>query len=232
MSRQLPLGLELHSPTRLDDYLAGDNRQVLRLLQQQLTPAGEAQLYITGTAGSGRTHLLLGQCNRVREQGWHPAYLPCAEMTGLSPAMLEGLEQYPLIAMDDVDRLAGDMAWETALFGLFNRARDHGCRLLFSAASAAPQAGFQLPDLRSRLAWGITYRLRPLDDTQLQQLLIRLAARRGLEMPKEVARYLVERHSRDIGRLTRLIERLDRDSLAEQRRLTIPFVRSRLNTPG
>ena len=229
MSRQLPLGLELHSPTRLEDYVAGGNHQVLLLLARQLTPEGEPQLYISGPPASGRTHLLLGQCHAARRRGWSPAYLPGAQRHELSPAMLEGLEQYPLIVVDDVDRLAGDAAWERALFGLFNRARDRGCRLLFSAGAAPAQAGFQLPDLRSRLAWGITYRLRPLDDAHRQQLLVQLAARRGLDMPGEVARYLLERHSRDIPELLRLLERLDRDSLAAQRRLTIPFVRERLD---
>jgi len=228
MKQQLPLGLQFHSPTRLEDYIAGDNLQVLCLLEQQLMPGGESQLYISGAPGSGRSHLLLGQCNAARDLGWTPVYLPCAEIIHLSPEVFDGLEQFPLIVIDDVDRLSAKETWETALFGLFNRAHDRGCRLLFSAATPAAQAGFQLPDLCSRLAWGVTYRLRPLNDQQRQSLLIQLAARRGLDMPKEVARYLLERHSRDIGELTRLIGRLDRDSLAEQRRLTIPFVRSRV----
>lgn len=230
MNRQLPLGLELRSPTRLDDYIAAENRQVLDLLQQQLTPEGEAQLYISGSPGSGRSHLLLGQCNAARELGWTLAYLPCQEIIGLSPEVLEGLEQYRLIVVDDVDRLAGNAAWEAALFGLFNRARDRDSRLLFSAEEAAPRAGFTLPDLRSRLAWGITYRIKPLDDEHRQLLLTQFAARRGLDMSSEVARYLLDRYSRDTGQLLQLIERLDHDSLAEQRRLTIPFVRSRLMT--
>lgn len=228
MSRQLPLGLELRGPTALDDFVAGHNSEVLDLLHRQLTEGGEHQLYIHGEPGSGRSHLLLGQCNAAHALGWSPAYLSAEEILEHPPQLLEGMEQYPLIAIDDVDRLAGNRPWELALFGLFNRAREQDCRLLFSAATAAPLAGFGLPDLSSRLAWGISYRLRPLDDAQRQQLLIGSATRRGLEMPEEVARYLVQRHSRDIPRLIKLVERLDRDSLAEQRRLTIPFVRARL----
>ncbi len=56
----------------------------------------------------------------------------------------------------------------------------------------------------------------------------RLAQRRGLELPTEVARYLLARCPRDPRALVALVERLDRDSLAEQRRLSIPFVRRRL----
>lgn len=229
MNRQLPLGLELRSPTRLDDFIAGDNREILELLHRQLTEQGEQQLYIHGAPGTGRSHLLLGQCNAARALGWSPAYLPAGEIIEHPPHLLEGMEQYPLIAIDDVDRFAGRKTWEVALFGLFNRAREQGCRLLFSSTAAAPLAGFGLPDLSSRLAWGVNYRLRPLDDLQRQQLLMGIASRRGLDMPLEVARYLLERYSRDLPRLTALVRRLDHDSLAEQRRLTIPFVRTRLS---
>ncbi len=229
MNPQLPLRLELPATSRLADFIAGPNAQVLDLLAQQRARQGERLLYISGESQSGRSHLLLGQCNALREAGDNPLYLPCREIVALSPGLFEGLEQYALIAFDDVDCLAGRDDWEQALFHLFNRAAPRGTRLLFSAGAAATRAGFRLPDLRSRLAWGITYRLRPLDDEQRQTLLRTLAARRGLEMPPEVARYLLERHSRAIGELERLVARLDRASLRAQRRLTIPFVRQLLD---
>jgi DnaA family protein len=229
MTRQLPLGLQLKAPTSLDDFVYGDDSPLLELLHQQRQAHGEPLIYLHGDPGSGRTHLLLGQCTAAQAQGMQIAYLPCREIADLAPQMLEGLEQLDLVAVDDVDLLAGQSDWETALFNLFNRARDAGCRLLLSANNAASQVPFKLPDLRSRLTWGVTYRLRPLNDTQRQQLLQNLAQRRGLQMPDDVARYLVERHSRDTLSLQKLIERLDRDSLAEQRRLSIPFVRTRLD---
>jgi len=229
MTRQLPLGLQLKAPTSLDDFVYGDDSPLIELLQQQRQPQGEMLIYLHGEPGSGRTHLLLGQCTAAQQQGLQIAYLPCGELTELAPQMLEGLEHLDLVAIDDVDLLAGQAEWETALFNLFNRARDAGCRLLISATGAAASLPFMLPDLRSRLGWGITYRLRPLSDVQRRNLLQNLARRRGLEMPDDVARYLVERHSRDTRSLCLLIERLDRDSLAEQRRLSIPFVRTRLD---
>jgi len=229
MTRQLPLGLQLKAPTSLEDFVYGDDSPLLELLHQQRRPHGEPLIYLHGDQASGRTHLLLGQCTAAQQQGMQVAYLPCRDLAELAPQMLEGLEHLNLVAIDDVDLLAGQAEWETALFNLFNRARDAGCRLLLSATSAATQLPFKLPDLRSRLSWGITYRLRPLSDSQRQKLLQNLAQRRGLQMPGDVARYLVERHSRDTHSLQRLIERLDHDSLAEQRRLSIPFVRTRID---
>ena len=225
--RQLPLALQLRNPTRLQDFVAGENAAVLELLEQQRSLA-EPLLYLCGEPASGRSHLLLGQCASAQDQGLQVAYLPGGQHAELHPQLLEGLEQLDLVAIDDVDRLAGQADWELALFNLFNRARAENCRLLFSAREIPAQAGFELPDLRSRLAWGISYRLQPLGDENLEHWLISLAQRRGLDMPEDVARYLLTRHSREQASLLALLDRLDRDSLAEQRRLSIPFVRTRL----
>lgn len=228
-ARQLPLALQLRGSTRLDDFVDADGEPLLDLLSRQRR-GEEPLLYIHGLTGSGRSHLLLGQCAATQQAGLQVAYLPCSEHPQLHPAMLQGLEQLDLLAIDDVDRLAGLDDWERALFNLFNQARERGCRLLFSAQAPAADAGFALADLRSRLGWGLTVGIRPLDDGGRERLLQVLAARRGLQMPDDVARYLVQRHPRDNPSLHRLVERLDHDSLAEQRRLSIPFVRSRIDT--
>ncbi len=229
MSRQLPLGLQLRSSTRLEDFVYGDDSPLLELLQQQLRSTGEPLIYLHGEHGCGRTHLLMGQCSEAQRMNLTVAYLPCSDIADLSPQVLESLEQLDLVAIDDVQLLAGRSDWETALFNLFNRARDSNCRLLIAADSPAARLPLSLADLRSRLGWGVSYRIKPLNDPQRRELIRSLAHRRGLQMPDQVARYLLERHSRDSHALTRLIERLDRDSLAEQRRLSIPFVRTRLN---
>lgn len=230
MSRQLPLGLQLRAPARLDDFVIARQSPLPGMLRAQLEPGGEPLIFLHGETGSGRTHLLTAQCTEAQQTGQTVAYLPCTEIAGLSPEMLDGLHQFDLVAIDDVEQLAGRADWERALFNLFNLARDAGCRLLVASRIPAKQLPLTLPDLRSRLTWGVTYRLKPLSDEQRRQLVINLASRRGLNMPDEVARYLVERHERDTHSLVRLVERLDRDSLAEQRRLSIPFVRTRLES--
>jgi DnaA family protein len=154
------------------------------------------------------------------------AYLPLREKHLLTPAMLEGMEQFDLLAIDDVDAIAGDIDWETGLFNLFNRCRDNNRRLLFSATCGPSALPIGLPDLRSRLSWGLTIALHALDDDGRRQLLKSLAERRAMRLPDDVARYLLERASRHPRDLVELVARLDQASLAEKRHLTIPFVRS------
>ena len=228
MNRQLPLALQLRQPPRLDDFVVGRNQAVLAALEAALTPLGESLIFLSGPAGSGRSHLLSGQCAQAQQHGLRCAYVPLRDHTDLDPAMLPGLEALDLVAVDDVDAIAGQMGWERALFGMFNRCRDSGTRLLFSADRGPAALALVLADLRTRLAWGLTMALRPLDDAGRQQLLQALATRRALDLPTEVARYLLERAPRHPRDLVRLIDQLDHASLAQQRRLTIPFVRDQL----
>lgn len=225
MSAQLPLALSLRHPPALDDFVVGRNGVVLQALHDALQPHGESLVFLAGPAGCGRSHLLMGQCAAAEQRGMRSLYLPLAAREELAPEMLEGLEAVDLLACDDVHAIAGREDWEQALFGLFNRCRERGTRMLFSADRGPAALPIGLADLRSRLSWGLTLALQPLDDAGRMALLQALARRRGLPLPAEVARYILERTGRDPRDLLATVQRLDRASLAEHRRLTVPFVR-------
>jgi DnaA family protein len=128
-------------------------------------------------------------------------------------------------AVDDVERL--DEAAQIALFNAINAARESGGRVL--AAGDAPPA--QLPlreDLKSRLAWGLVYEVKPLSDEERAQFLRSEAARRGMKLPDEVIAFLLTRMRRDLRSLTAILDRLDRFSLETKRPITLPMVRDAL----
>ena len=135
------------------------------------------------------------------------------------------------VSRDDVERVADHPAAELALFHLFNRARDQGQTLAMAATLPPAQLPIGLPDLASRLTWGLTLPVRALsgDDT-LQALSLR-ASHLGLQLPPAVGRYLMNRAPRDLPAQLALLDRLDQASLAAQRRLTIPFVKTLLEAP-
>jgi len=94
-------------------------------------------------------------------------------------------------------------------------------------ASTAPPASlrFRLPDLRSRLLAAAVHQLHELDEAGRIEVLEQRARRRGFDLPRESATYLVHRMPRDLPTLCAVLDRLDEAALAAQRRLTVPFLR-------
>ena len=226
---QLPLGLALKDSARFESYFPGQNGELVQHLQGAATGDGERLVYIAGPSGMGKTHLLQAACHSASQAGCSATYLPVRELLELAPVVLEDLEQLDLVCLDDVSAAAGHADWETALFDLFNRVRAADSTLLVAAEQRPDQSGFELPDLVSRLGWGVTYTLKPLGDEDVIASLACRARGRGLELPEETAQFMLRRFPRDLPTLFALFDTLDTASLIEQRRLTIPFVKSVLD---
>lgn len=226
--QQLTLPVNLRDDATLDNFLPlPGSETLLGALEQQLTDGGEAVIYLHGGEGSGKSHLLQACCHRA---GAGALYLPLADLVGYSPEeVLAGVADLRLICLDGLDAVAGNHAWEIALFDFYNRARETGARLLVAAACAPRAIALELEDLRSRMSWGVVYRLPSCDDEQKKAILQFRARRRGLTLPEEVANYLVSRAPRGLDLLLELLDQLDQASLEQKRALSIPFVKQTLN---
>ena len=220
---QLPLALRFPPDQRFDAFV-GMHAARVQLEAFATSPAGQA-LYVQGPPASGKTHLLLATCAAAEAQGHAVAYLSLARLRGRLAAAAEGLEHMGLVALDDIDAIAGDAADELSLFDLHNRLRDAGRGLLYAAREAPEGLPPGLPDLRSRLAHCTRIALQPLDDVGRARLLRERAAARGLAFEDAALEWMLRRCSRDLRSLTALFERLDHASLVAQRRLTVPFLR-------
>ena len=227
---QLPLGLALQDSARFDSYFPGLNREAVSQLQLAASGTGEKLVYVAGARGMGKTHLLQAACHSASQCNRSSTYLPLQELLELAPSILEDLEQLDLICLDDVAAIAGHAVWERAVFDLFNRVRAAGGTLLVAGEQRPDLSGFALPDLVSRLGWGVTYTLKPLADDDVIASLACRAQGRGLELPEDTARFMLRRFPRDLPTLFALFDTLDMASLIEQRRLTIPFVKSVLDS--
>jgi DnaA family protein len=127
--------------------------------------------------------------------------------------------------VDDVEKLDGTS--QIALFNAINEARESG-RAVLAAGNAPPP---QLPlreDLKSRLAWGLVYQVKPLTDAERAVFLRGEAERRGMQLPDEVVAYLLTHMRRDLRSLTAILDRLDQASLELKRPITLPLLREAL----
>lgn len=229
MPAQLPLGVGLTDGAAFDTFHTGPNEAAVQGAMAAAT-GREPVSFVHGGAGTGKSHLLHAACTAALEAGRSAALLPLGDRQALAPPVIDGWERFDLVCIDDLGEVAGDGDWERALFALYNALHENG-GTWFASGRAAPAAlGLALPDLASRVAAGPVYRLQALDDDGRLAALTLRARRRGLELPDDVGRFLLKRASRDMAALTRLLAELDRASLAQQRRLTIPLVKQVLGS--
>ncbi len=225
MPFQLPLGIGLRDDATFVNFYASPSNQAVLAALTAPQEAVEPFVYLFGRPGVGCSHLLQAACHQAGVRRQRAVYLPLAELQGYTPALLEGMDSLDLICIDNIEQVAGKKRWEEALFHLFNQLRDSGRQLLIAADSAPAQVPIRLPDLKSRMSWGLTLQVHPLSDDEKVEALRMRARNRGLELSDEVGRYILGRSPRIMHQLFEVLERLDSASLRAKRKLTVPFVK-------
>ncbi len=224
---QLALPLQLADHAVFESFLDSGNETLVATLKGIAagTVAADSGYggWLWGAASSGKTHLLQAACASAGDRA---VYLPLAMFKNAAPDILDGLASRELVCLDDVDQVVGQESWELALFGLHNQIADAGAQLVVAASSTPRECPVVLPDLKSRFARLPVFHLHLLgDDARMEALQLR-SRHRGLELPDDTARYLLNRSRRDMASLYSVLDRLDKEALRAKRRLTIPFVRS------
>lgn len=227
LSGQMPLPVRLDDSATLDNFFlsaASENRSVIEGLQLK---TGERNAYLWGDAGAGVTHLIQGLCHQEASVGKNAIYLPLSELSEQDPQqLLPGLESLDFVALDEIESVLGNADWEEQLFHLFNKIHAGTGRMIFGAHCPPTHLQLGLADLGSRFGSLLIFRVQKLTDEELVKALIFRAKRRGMDLSGQVAEFLATRFSRSLKDQFNYLDQLDRASLAEQRKLTIPFVKS------
>ena len=221
--RQLSLDVQLADYAVFESFYEGENAAAVFALQR-LLKVEQGVVWLWGNQDAGKSHLLQALVAEAGINSISSAYLPLSDTT-VHPGMLEGMGELELICIDDVQVVSANHDWEAALFRLYEESFQAGGRLVVAANVAPGGAGFILRDLESRLASGATFRLHALSDVDSVFALQKRAAWRGLNLPEETASYLLTRVNRSPSVLFALLDRLDKEALTAQRKLTVPFVR-------
>ncbi|HLS17566.1 MAG TPA: DnaA regulatory inactivator Hda [Paenalcaligenes sp.] len=223
MHQQLILDISPAPQPTLANYVVGTNQQALAALHE--CSPGRA-IYLWGPQGVGRTHLLKAMAES--HQGlYFSAFTPSAQLLRFTQ---DDTPLPTLLAIDDVDLL--NTAAQSALFGIYNRWRLlQGSKQAFIILSAGAKAPLHLEirdDLRTRLAWDLVFYLEQLSDEARAQAIQNRAQARGLQLSPEVIRWVLTHYSRNMSRLSALVDALDHHSLVRKRAITVPFLRQLL----
>jgi DnaA family protein len=217
---QLALDLGPPPPPTFDSFVVGDNREALdaaRALLGASRGAASRFLYLWGPRSCGRSHLL-----RALE-GAAPAGTARRLGPDAAPEAFVFDAAVRLWLVDDCDRL--DRPRQAATFHLFDAVAADGAAALGCTGEQPPGRLALMPELATRLGWGLVLQLRRLSDADTAQALAGTFAERGLAIAPDVVPWLMTHAPRDLGSLRALVDAIDAYALARKRAITVPLLR-------
>ena len=206
--------LDIRPPARPDlaRFVAGRNGELVAQLGAMLDgTADERMVYVWGAPGSGKSYLLA-------------AWAAACEARGRK-VVQGGAAAGEVVVADAVE--SWDAARQQAGFAAFNQVREQG-GLWLAAGSVPPAALPLMPELQTRLGWGLVFQMLPLNDAEKRTALQQHAETLGFKLDPQVADYLLTRAARDMQSLLAVLEALDRVSLETRRPITLPLLRQLL----
>ena len=219
---QLGLPISLDSKMLLDNFLG--NRHLLEFITQLYVDKTSAEIYVYGTSGLGKTHLLQGAVSRVLSNKQSAMYIDCHN--SLPGHVVESIEQLKWISIDNIDAINDNE--HSLFFDLYNRAKQARVSMLISG-SGLPSELDIMKDLKTRLGLATIFQLQPLDDELTMSVLSNQMIDRNLNIDSKVYEYLFKYYSRDAKVLLTAIDDLDKASLQAKQSITIPFVKKTLH---
>jgi chromosomal replication initiator protein len=196
-----------------DAFIVGNANRLAHaaaLSAAQKPGEGYNPLFIHGSSGLGKTHLLQAIGQTAERAGKTVRYVSGEQFTSEFVSAIrerrgdEFRERYrnvDLLLLDDVQFLAGKSQTEESFFHTFNELHNSGKQIVLSADSP-PRAIAQLEDrLRSRFEWGLTAEISPPDEKMRLSILRSRAEQAGAELTPDVLDYMASEVIRNIREL-------------------------------
>jgi len=227
--KQIALPITVNVEQTLHNYVIGDNQAVLEHLKLFASHPNRSPVptYIWGDSGSGKTHLLKAIGRALAGLGQRYGWLDCTQVPQTPKAFDPA---WDAILMDDVDQFSASQ--QQLAFNCFVNALTPSAglqRWVVASGTLPPQDLKLREDLRTRLGWGHVFHLKTLGELGCRDVLKRHSKDLGINLPSELEDYILNRFSRDLSTLTRLLNELDAYALQSKRPPTIPLLKAMLN---
>jgi chromosomal replication initiator protein len=188
---------------------------------------GSGPVVFCGPCGSGKSHLALGSVNayKARYRQRSAVYVTAIDFareladaidTQAVDEFRRRYRQPSLLAMDDVDRLAGKDASQRELAATLDAILDAGGQALLTSSAAPGQWTGFLPQLQSRLVGGLTIPLALPGPEARAAILRRLAEMRGLDLGEREAEALAQGLKSSVPRMAGALATLEAAHRAKQ----------------
>lgn len=214
MARQLPLALSTAPAVSRDDFIVTASNAEAVAFIDSWPRWSVSSAALVGPAGCGKSHLGLVWANHARAT--------LVDARRLDDQLAARVPAGPVL-IDNVDQ-AAPAERDGALFSIFNR----GEPTLLIGRQPSADWPVLLPDLASRFRALLVFPLWAPDDALLAALAQKLFADRQLHVGTDVVDRMIASLERSPASIREFVERIDREALAQKRRITLGLVRELL----
>jgi len=223
-----------------ENYIVGMSNEVAHSASELVAAnpgAAYNPLFLYGGVGLGKTHLLHAIAHDLRQR--HPnlrilytfgeSYVN-EVMTAMKNNRLDALRyqyrgQCDVLLMDDVHYLAGREFAQEEFFHTFNELYNAQKQIVFTSDQVPSSIPKVSERLRSRFEWGLAVDIAPPDEELRIRILLRKAAREGIDLSEDVARFLAQRFPNSVRELEGALNRVAAHSLIRKVPLTADLAR-------
>lgn len=226
---------------RFEEFVVGSSNRLAYASALGCTErlGGISPLVLHGPTGVGKTHLLEAIVDTARRA--HPeietalisaeqfttAFLEALNGTGL-PSFRRKFRGLHLLAVDDLQFLAGKKATLVELVHTLDALQRDGKQIIFTADRSPAELGFLGPELRNRLLGGLVVGLEPPDMQTRVGIAGRMAARLGLDLPHDVREFVASRFTNHARELSGALKRLLAAGRAYERKIDLALAQQTL----
>ncbi len=239
------------NPSCLFEYfvLNQENQLTLKLLHELAGVLNQSTvflgtfnpIYLYGSTGSGKTHLLMSLAEAFSTQGLKIIYVRAETFTdhvvtairaGEMSTFRQAYRNIDVLLVDDVHVFSRKGATQEEFFHTFNTLHLEGKQIILTANCSPQELQLIEPRLVSRFEWGIVLPLKPLQESELRHMLQVKARALNFNLPSKIIDFLLEEFISNPKALIKAFEalvlRLHLDSDHFSQTLTVTATKSLL----
>ncbi len=194
-------------------------------------------LFVFGTTGVGKTHLLQAIGIKLKEQN------PRMRVLYVSARVFESqyttaviqkkvndfinfYQSIDVLLLDDIQEFAGKQGTQNTFFHIFNHLHQHQRQLVMSSDCRPSDLDGMVPRLISRFKWGMTVELEKPDYDLRRKFLAMKAAQDGLKISEEVMDFIATHVTENVRELEGVMVALLAHATMLGQDITIDLARS------
>lgn len=208
---------EYYVPTEKNVLAEKLLRHLVQPLKRPKQPEIFNPIYIHGSSGTGKTHLLMATAHALRSQGKKVIYCRAETFTEhvVAAIRVSEMSQFrqtyrnnDVLIIDDIQVLSGKTATQEEFFHTFNSLHLENKQIILSGNVSPAELSQIEPRLISRFEWGVVLRLAPFAENELRQIVSLKAKFLKFPMHNKIVDFLIDHFKSGSKSLIKALEAL------------------------